>query len=237
MTRIPEFLPRLLCVAVCVVLFRCDTDDTDQTALVTGAALALQATTLAASGSSNGGSDSGDGSTTDTTCAGTGACMMFRTSGNATTNAGISGLDANCASDAAKPSGGGTYKAMVADGTNRIACTTANCGGGTGEHTDWVLKPNKEYRRSDGTTVIGTTTANGVFSFPLTAEVETVTVGTNSTWTGLNTNWTSSTNDCSNWGSTATTGTTGLHDQTNTNLLSIGTSGCANNAKVICVEQ
>ena len=164
-------------------------------------------------------------------------CKMFVTNSNATLNAGISGLDSQCSSDANKPSGGGTYKAMVADGTNRIACTTANCGGGTGEHTDWVLKPNKEYRRADGTTVIGTTTANGVFSFPLTAAIQTTIVGTNSTATGLNTNWTSSANDCANYTTTGAITSNGPHDDTSSNLLSVGTASCGNTMKIICVEQ
>lgn len=122
-------------------------------------------------------------SQTDTSCS-AGYCKMFVSLANATLNAGVSGLDSQCASDTNKPSGGATYKAMVADGTNRIACTTPNCAtGGTSEHTNWIFKPNKEYRRSDGTTIIGTTTANGVFSFPLTNEVQTSVVGTNSTVT------------------------------------------------------
>lgn len=176
--------------------------------------------------------------TTDTSCAGTGACKMFATNANVTKTTGVSGLDSQCASDSHKPSGGGTYKAMVADGTNRIACTTANCSGGTSEHTNWVLKPSKEYRRADGTTVIGTTTANGIFSFPLTAAIQTTVVGSNTTITGLNANWTSNGNDCSDFTTTtAVNFSSGLHDNTGTNLIYIGTAGCTNNAKIICVEQ
>lgn len=173
----------------------------------------------------------------NTSCSGSGTCKIFVTSSNATLTSGISGLDSQCASDANKPSGGGTYKALVADGTNRIACTTANCSGGSSEHTEWVLKASKEYRRSDGTTVIGTTSSNGVFTFPLTAAIQTTVVGTNSTVTGLEKNWTSSANDCSNFSSAAVNTSQGLHDQTDDNLLSIGTSGCGNNMKIICVEQ
>ncbi|MEQ9362884.1 MAG: DUF1554 domain-containing protein [Leptospirales bacterium] len=205
----------------------CVTDD-DGDDTLTAAALAL----AAAQNVSSGGSSS-------TACSGSGHCILFVPAANAIVNTGVSGLDSQCNSAADKPSGGGTYKAMVADGTNRIACTTANCGTGTGEHTDWVLKPSKEYRRSDGSTVLGTTTANGVFSFPLTNAIKTAVVGTNSTRTGLETNWTSSANDCSNWGdnTAGSSSAGGLHDQTNSNLLNIGTSGCSNASKVICVEQ
>jgi len=174
-------------------------------------------------------------SSSSDSCSSSGFCKMFVTASNATTNAGIAGLDANCSSDSQKPSGGGTYKAMVSDGTNRRACTTANCSGGTSEHIGWVLKPSKQYRRADGTTVIGTTTASGVFSFPLSNAIQTTVTGTNSTATGLNADWTSG-NDCSDW-SANTNASNGLHDVTSDNLLFIGTSGCGNTMKVICVEQ
>ncbi|MBI39027.1 MAG: hypothetical protein CMF59_05470 [Leptospiraceae bacterium] len=91
---------------------------------------------------------------------------MSTTFSNATLNNGISGLDSQCSFDSNKPSGGGKYKARVADSTNRIACSTANCNSGTDKYTDWVLRPSQKYTRADGTTV-GTTNANGVFSFPL----------------------------------------------------------------------
>lgn len=154
-------------------------------------------------------------------------------------NAGIAGLDANCASDANKPSGGGTYKALVSDGTNRRACTTANCGGGAGEHISWVLKANKEYRRSNGTTVIGTTTANGIFTFPLTNSFQATITGTNAIVTGLNTDWTSNANDCTDW----TTNGGGanmsfaVHDDPTSATLSVGFQACSNTSKVVCVEQ
>lgn len=220
--RKPVFAAALLVAT----LFASCSDDKDNTA-VTAAILLLQS-------SSAGSSDSGS---TSTSCSGSGPCKIFITNANATLTAGISGLDSQCSSDANKPSGGGTYKAMVADGTNRIACTTANCSGGTGEHTDWVLKPGKEYRRADGSTVIGTTTANGVFSFPLSAAIQTTVVGTNATVTGLMTDWTSSANDCTNFSVSGANTQNGLHDETSANLLSIGTSGCGNTMKIICVEQ
>lgn len=153
------------------------------------------------------------------------------------TNLGISGVDAYCNNATDKPSGGGTYKAFVADGTNRIACTSASCSGGPSEHTDWVLKANKEYRQSNGTTVIGTTTANGIFTFPLTNEPQTTINTTDVTATGLNQNWTSSTNDCTNW-SGAGSFAMGSHTVKTVNTInSGGTGGCASTTKILCVEQ
>jgi hypothetical protein len=93
--------------------------------------------------------------------------MIFTTSGTNNGNfGGMAGADAYCTSDANKPTRG-TYKAMLVDGTNRVACTSSFCGGsGVSEHVDWVLDPTTLYSRSDGTP-IGTTTSAGVFTFPL----------------------------------------------------------------------
>ncbi|MBX7057919.1 MAG: DUF1554 domain-containing protein [Leptospirales bacterium] len=169
---------------------------------------------------------------------------MFATTagGGATKNAGIAGLDNNCATDGNKPSGGGTYRALVSDGTNRRACTTASCSGGAGEHIAWVLQSNKEYRRKDGTTVIGTTTANGVFTFPLTNSVEILAnlVVTNGIVTGLNADWTSNANDCLDWSTNlgGNSSTVGTWDSTGSGLIGgAGTSGCSNIHMLVCVEQ
>ncbi|WP_243394003.1 DUF1554 domain-containing protein [Leptospira meyeri] len=185
-------------------------------------------------------------SSTTGTCATTGFCKMFATNTAATKNSGIAGLDSNCQNNANKPSGGGTYKALVTDGVNRIACTTANCSGGTSEHIGWVLKPNKEYRRKDGTTVIGTTTANGVFSFPLSNSVESLAnmasggYPTNATATGMNADWTSNASDCLDWTTNAggNSSTVGTWDNTGSGLIGgAGTSGCTNQHMLVCVEQ
>ena len=142
--------------------------------------------------------------------------------------------DGFCASDTNKPSGGGTYKAMIVSSL-RVACTTANCGGGTGEHTDWVLAPSTEYRQADGTTVIGTTTANGVFTFPLTNAVGASAI----VMTGLNTDWTSATDNCTDW-STSVAGdyVAGEASSTSNTFLNNGSlESCATVRPLICVEQ
>lgn len=74
---------------------------------------------------------------------------------------GIEEADALCNADTNKPNDS-TYKAIIVDGLNRTACTTASCAGGSSEHTDWVLQADTEYRRGDGTTVVGTTDSNGL---------------------------------------------------------------------------
>ncbi|XDD54390.1 DUF1554 domain-containing protein [Leptospira sp. WS4.C2] len=102
---------------------------------------------------------------------------------------------------------------------------------------DWVLKPNKEYRQSNGTTIVGTTTANGIFTFPLTNPFRSTVPNSNMTATGLNGNWTSNANDCSNWTGTGSF-TMALYNETTSDaIFANGTAGCTNTAAIICVEQ
>ncbi|MCB1305334.1 MAG: DUF1554 domain-containing protein [Leptospiraceae bacterium] len=181
---------------------------------------------------------SANNSSSSATCANSDYCRIFVTdSGTQGSRSGISGMDSFCSSDANKPSGDATWKALVVDGTSRIACTTANCSGGTSEHTDWVLKSSKEYRRTDGTTVIGTTTANGIFSFPLTNQVK-LNEGITINWTGLLTNW-STGSDCANWTDATASefGNEGKYGEVDSKLISDGSKECNNLRRIICVEQ
>ena len=76
--------------------------------------------------------------------------------------AAIAGADALCnGADANKPAGGGTYKAMLVNSA-RVACTTDNCSGGVGEHTDWVFAANTTYYQADGITPFATTNNVGI---------------------------------------------------------------------------
>lgn len=137
---------------------------------------------------------------------------------------------------------------MVSDGTSRRACTSANCTtGGTSEHIDWVLKPNQQYKRKDGTTVIGTTNANGLFPIPLTNSMEPNLLNANNyVITGINADWINS-NDCDNWTTKGTptsspNGLIGRHQNTDSLAFSFASTLCYElednyNAKAICVEQ
>lgn len=147
---------------------------------------------------------------------------------------GISGADSKCNSDAGKPSSG-TYKALLAASTARRACSTASCSGGSSENIDWPLKASRSYYRTNQTTEIGTTTAAGIFEFPLKAPF--ATSGTDA-WTGLNTNWTTSAATCSEW--TGGAGTSGCAVESSTTATGIsdgGGSGCSTARRLICVEQ
>lgn len=143
---------------------------------------------------------------------------------------GVTGADTICGMDSGKPSTG-TYKAMLAAAT-RIACTTASCSGGVGEHTDWVLQPSANYARTDGT-AIGTTTSAGIFSFPLTNGIGT----TGTVWTGLASNWTNSANNCGNWDNSGVNGTEANAANTDSSSIATALFGCGNSDHLYCVEQ
>lgn len=150
---------------------------------------------------------------------------------------GVTGADAKCAADANKPSTG-TYKALIADGTARIACTTANCGGGATEHTSWVLAANKQYSRTDGT-VIGTTNSAGIFNFTTALNNAIATTSAN-VWTGLAADWTTS-SDCADFTTSVSPPNYGaIGDKSATDSTAIKktlTSGCDNSYSLYCVEQ
>ncbi|TGL86928.1 DUF1554 domain-containing protein [Leptospira congkakensis] len=165
---------------------------------------------------------------------------MFVTNSTAPTNAGVAGLDSHCANATNKPAGGGTYKAMVSDGTIRRACSTADCSGGTAEHINWVLKTNTEYRRGDGATIVGTTNANGIFNLPLTNNIyPTALSGSDGVVTRLNANWTSGL-DFTDWSGTGN-GMYGAYLNTDYKFYAEGSASVAGvtsfSAKAICVEQ
>ncbi|MCB1200944.1 MAG: DUF1554 domain-containing protein [Leptospiraceae bacterium] len=152
---------------------------------------------------------------------------------------GVSGADAKCQADGNKPSGGGTYKAMLSSGTARRACTSANCSGGTSEHADWVLLPNTKYVRSDGTTEIFTTNSNGIFEFGTLTNA--ISSGSGFVWTALNVNWTNNAQNCGNWSNTTGTNVIrGIPNSTVNSILATGTSNCDQTSPAVylyCVEQ
>ncbi len=147
---------------------------------------------------------------------------------------GISGADSICNSDAAKPAiVPNIYKAMIVDGTSRKASTTANAGDG---QIDWVLLPNTAYFRSNGTTQIMTTNANGIFIFGTLAN--SFEVAAIPYWTGLNTNWTTSANICSNWASMAGNGQVGQATPTTNASISGASQACNMSVPyLLCVQQ
>ncbi|EMM85121.1 PF07588 family protein [Leptospira santarosai str. 2000027870] len=107
------------------------------------------------------GAGSSETSNTATSCKNETFCRTFIATNNGAGYTGdlggISGADAKCA--AAKPSNlKRTYKALLTDQQIRHVVSAV----GTPSLRDWVLYPNKQYRRSDGTTVTFTTNADSM---------------------------------------------------------------------------
>ncbi|MCX7633600.1 MAG: DUF1554 domain-containing protein [Turneriella sp.] len=117
---------------------------------------------------------------------------------------GVSGADAKCNSDPAKP-GAGTYKAFIRAGTHRRACTSNHCESGKqSEHINWVLQPNTYYTRPDGTWVFKTYPDRGVFQIYFNRLVTNDTNDAREFWSGMDYDWNHAANDpsldtCDDW--------------------------------------
>ncbi|PKA23366.1 DUF1554 domain-containing protein [Leptospira meyeri] len=158
--------------------------------------------------------------------------IIFLTTGSYTgILGGVFGADAICQADAKCPAGK-ICKAMLADAgsDSRQASNTANLGDG---QIDWVLKPFATYLRNDSPTVIGTTTAASLFTFPIVGIRPTSATA----WTGLSADWTSNANHCGSW--TLNTGNGNAGDTAGTTTSAIGFSNfpCNSNLPFYCVEQ
>ena len=157
---------------------------------------------------------------------------------------GIAGADAICQADANNPDVGtsysANYKALLVDGTTRRACTSANCvTSSTAEHLDWVLTTSTSYVRGvDSTTTIGTTNVKGLLGFPLSQSIS-PSLALPSVWTGLGTDWTTSSNTCGGWAN----GVSGLGvlgsfiSTTSTDPINYSNDSCALPYPLYCVEQ
>ncbi|MFH1809467.1 MAG: DUF1554 domain-containing protein [Pseudomonadota bacterium] len=157
----------------------------------------------------------------------------------------IASADHLCNTSAANPNAG-TYKALIVDGVNRVACTSANCTtSGTAEHVDWVFKPNTQYLRADGVTPIFTSDAAGVFDFGASGNTNTFDNSTHFNqeryWTGLDWNWTSVPSQMcgGTWASNSNsvTGDFGSSDLTTADAIGGGSVSCDQSSRLLCVEQ
>ncbi len=158
---------------------------------------------------------------------------------------GVSGADALCAAAENKPSAA-TFKAMISDGTTRIACTSSDCAGAGGfEHEDWVFANDTSYKRADTGAFVGYTDGVGLLQFPLSASL---TDDGTEIWTGLTRNWTSTADTCDDWtysdGDSAFLGDVGNAASVNNSeldfdsLLNIYLQFCdRTNVYLVCVEQ
>lgn len=147
---------------------------------------------------------------------------------------GVTGADSLCNADTNKPNDGSTYKAVITDATNRVACSNANCTLAT-ENVNWVIGANLNYIRASDAATLFTSNSAGIFSFgSITNSFDT---SSNKYWTGLNANWTSNGSHCSLWANTGGSGMVGNGNQTNNNAISQNTQGCSGTQNLLCAEQ
>ena len=153
---------------------------------------------------------------------------------------GIAGADANCGTDAGYP-GSGVYKAMLADGSTRIACSNSNCEtSGLLENRDWVLRPSITYVKADGVTPIYTINSRGIFDFSSGSLINSVHGSARSTWTGMDSGWRWNAINCSGWtqngGGNGYIGDARYDDQRH---IFVGQSDCTSVGErpLYCVEQ
>ena len=153
-------------------------------------------------------------------------------------NSGSLGADSKCESDFNKPSDGSTYKAMIVDTTNRLACSTTGYCTNPNENLDWVLKANTSYARTDGT-LIFTTNSAGIFVFGTLTN----SFGTGIYWSGISSTsiWRTSTggNHCSQWTSSNSALVGNYGDASSLNSTSVANSSftCDTLRALLCVEQ
>ncbi|EMF83874.1 PF07588 family protein [Leptospira weilii serovar Topaz str. LT2116] len=185
---------------------------------------------------------------TPTSCKNESFCRTFIATNNGAgyngNLGGISGADAKCA--AAKPTTlTRTYKALLTDQQNRHV---VSAGDGSPFLKDWVLYPNKQYRRSDGTTVTFTTNANSMVTANLENGIDSG--AKKYFWTGLAHPddpgfflWEGG-RTCNQWGDAngAATGAAGNTTSVNAHqtpdgAFTVDTHACNSNLNLLCVEQ
>lgn len=158
--------------------------------------------------------------------------IIFTTTGSYTgILGGIFGADGICQADVKCPVGK-ICKAILAEAGSdaRVASATANLGDG---QIDWVLKPFSTYLRNDTPTVIGTTNASSLFTFPIIGIRPT----SSTAWTGLSADWTSNVNHCDSWGLSSGNGNAGDTAGTGTSAIGFNSFPCTSNLPFYCAEQ
>ncbi|MDX1961205.1 MAG: DUF1554 domain-containing protein [Leptospiraceae bacterium] len=172
----------------------------------------------------------------------------FRTTNTYTGNlGGFTGADSICNSDPAKPNSS-TYKALILASDISVLSNRR-----FPPSTDWVLTPNTNYARANGTTIIFTTNSNSIFPMGTFTNSWTGTVGTIYTGISNSATWGSMLNPCAtaafspydSWTNSSgiARGCAGDTNQVGSTALSSGVTTCAvseacNIARhLICVEQ
>lgn len=139
-------------------------------------------------------------------------------------NGNLSNADSLCRDDANHP-GDGIFKAI-------LGTTNRQTGG-----SDWVMKPNTEYYKVDGTTLIDTTGNDGCFTYNLNNSI-TPYSNSKQVYTGLYSNC-SVADNCNGWaeGGTGAQTRLGVSSETGSHVLYFLDVGCAAKYPIYCVEQ
>ena len=159
---------------------------------------------------------------------------LFVTAGDYTGSLGGSaGSDALCNADAGRFPPASSFAAVLGafNGLQRYACLGATPGCPGGGSLNWPLIPNMEYRRPDGTTIIGSTDVNRIIALPLVNPIS----SSGSAWSGMEGNWNTlgATSECTGWTGGGTGNQWNLADATSTNA---GNVACGAALKLICAE-
>ncbi|EPG83131.1 endostatin-like outer membrane lipoprotein, LenD-like [Leptospira santarosai] len=141
-----------------------------------------------------------------------------------------------------------SFKAMLVDETHRRASVTANQGDG---QTNWVFKPNTQYRRATDGQLITTTNSKGLIPFPMVNSF-TASPYYHGIWTGLNPDWTTIPqiefpylkSRCNDWSSNIGVGRYGHSNVTDNTAISKRDLACGStlvdtstNIGILCVAQ
>ncbi len=165
-------------------------------------------------------------------------CFIFVTNTTSKGNlGGIAGADSKCMADGARPNNS-VYKALLSDGSSRMACSESDCTADNTGQSDWVIKPMTQYINANGQNVFY---SNGYATYDFAVSFTNPVVATlYYVWTGLNASWGSSGSNCTAWtdDSTGNFGEYGTSNDVNsTFLFTSPTDYCGGSRHLYCVEQ
>jgi surface protein len=137
---------------------------------------------------------------------------------------GVGGADQVCANDLNKPSGGGTFRALLGSiGPLRAP-----------PNSDWPLRANTTYYQKNGTTPAVSTDSVGQFNSPFSSVLDPEYPSVNY-WVGLRQDWLHSGSDCNAWTSS---------QDTDFATVSVGNAwvivfdqDCSTPRHLLCIEQ
>lgn len=169
---------------------------------------------------------------TDASLAGGGAAAVTG-DGN-----GIDEADNFCDQDRANPARNtGSFRALLVDPANRVASATANAGDG---QVAWVLQASRRYGKGKRLRRVFDSDTNAIFVFGQLRRSPGG--GRGRYWTGLNPDWTSGPEHCTNWSVGTGGANRGMRGRANARdsvaiTDSSSNNRCNRNSRLLCVQQ